>query len=70
MSNKKKETIMAIITIILLIVLPLTGGYFIKKTACNQKSVSFDNHSYGLFQGCMVEHKGRWIPLENIRGFD
>lgn len=38
--------------------------------ACKAKSVSFDNHNYGPIQGCLVLHNGRWLPLENIRGFD
>lgn len=37
---------------------------------CTQKSVSFDDHQYKLFVGCMVKHKDRWLPLDNIRGFD
>ena len=37
---------------------------------CNAKAKSFEDHEYGLFSGCMVYHKDRWLPLENIRGFD
>lgn len=39
-------------------------------TACRQKSVSFEKSSWGIFSGCMVKHNDRWIPLDNIRGFD
>lgn len=25
-------------------------------------------HDWGLFQGCMIEHKpGQWVPLKNYR---
>ena len=45
-------------------------AYHIKKHTCNLRAISFDNHRYSLLAGCMVEHNGRWLPLENIRGFD
>ena len=54
----------------ILIVILLVGAYFISKEACNQKARSFSEHEFGIFQGCMVKHNNRWIPLENIRGFD
>lgn len=38
--------------------------------SCAKKSISFEGHSYSLTTGCMVKHKGKWLPLENIRGFD
>lgn len=37
---------------------------------CTVKSVSFEQHRYDIFAGCMVQHEGRWLPLENIRGFN
>lgn len=44
--------------------------HFGNKLACEQQSVSFVNSSYGFYSGCMVEHDGQWLPLDNIRGFD
>ena len=38
--------------------------------SCEAKSVSFEDHNYMVISGCMVKHKGKWLPLENIRGFD
>lgn len=44
--------------------------YFIDKKSCEVKSKSFQDHEYSLVGGCMVNHKGSWLPLDNIRGFD
>jgi hypothetical protein len=59
---------MMIIVVALLAVM-LTILYFVKDEMCNQKSISFEAHKFGIFSGCMVKHQGKWIPLENIRGF-
>jgi len=37
---------------------------------CESQTISFTLSSWGPIQGCMVLHKDRWLPLENIRGFD
>lgn len=42
----------------------------IGSVSCGNKAVSFENYEYKIFGGCMVEHKGKWIPLNNIRGID
>ena len=55
---------------ILLIFVLVVGAQFIKSSACTHKSVSFEAHKYTMIGGCMVKHKGQWLPLENIRGFD
>lgn len=60
-------SILAFVAIMAIALIPI---YFIENSACRSKSVSFEGHDYGLIQGCMVKHKGRWLPLENIRGFD
>lgn len=39
-------------------------------TSCHTKGESFEEVEYHLVGGCMVKHKGKWLPLENIRGFD
>ena len=36
---------------------------------CKNQAVSFDNYEYKFFGGCMVEHKGKWLPLKNVREF-
>lgn len=48
----------------------LFGGYWYDKESCMTKAISFDGVKYSIVGGCMVKHKGRWLPLENIRGFD
>lgn len=37
---------------------------------CDAKAISFKEHRWGIFSGCMVKHKDMWLPLENLRGFD
>lgn len=44
-------------------------GYGLSWLECSRKTIGFDDYKYGAFQGCMVEYKGRWLPLGNIRGF-
>ncbi len=46
------------------------GLFFFMKESCSQKAISFEEHRFGIFQGCMVKHNNKWLPLENIRGFD
>ena len=38
--------------------------------SCHAKGVSFDGTDWGMLQGCLVKHDDRWLPLENIRGFE
>lgn len=42
----------------------------LSRASCQQRTVSFEDSDYGIIMGCMVKHNGRWLPLENIRGFD
>lgn len=65
MSNKQ-DWIIPLVSIIGLV----CAVYFIGAIGCNLKSESFENHKFNLFSGCMVKHKGKWLPLDNIRGFD
>lgn len=44
--------------------------YWVGSERCTQQSVSFEDHSFNLFSRCMVKHNGKWLPLENIRGFN
>lgn len=43
---------------------------FLESEQCDVKAQSFDQHKWSIIGGCMVQHNGRWLPLENIRGFD
>lgn len=45
------------------------GSYLYEKASCRQRSVSFEDSRYGVFSKCMVKHNGKWLPLDNIRGF-
>jgi hypothetical protein len=64
-----KELVIFISVGILSCILLFGGAYVASSVACDQKSVGFKDHSFGVFSGCMVVHKGRWLPLQNIRGF-
>lgn len=71
--NKQKgfiEVLLAILISAFTLVVLIGGTYWAGSVACEAKTVSFENHEYGFFSGCMVIHHGRWIPLDNIRGFD
>lgn len=60
-----------IIVLWLGITIPVAGLLYVGNViACNDKGASFEDVEYRFFAGCMVKHKGRWLPLENIRGFD
>ncbi|QGZ13108.1 hypothetical protein [Alteromonas phage XX1924] len=43
--------------------------FLIRSYKCDARAVSFDDSEYKLIAGCMVKRNGKWIPLENIRGF-
>ena len=38
--------------------------------ACDSRARSFTDSEWGPIQGCMVLHNDRWLPLENMGGFD
>ena len=67
MDTSEKLTIAA--GILILISMPIVLCYF-PKAGCEEKSISFEDHRYSVLAGCMVKHDGKWLPLENIRGFD
>ena len=60
--------------LLLMLVILFVPTYFISivlgNLKCDAKSVSFEDHKYTFFGGCMVKHEGKWLPLENIRGID
>lgn len=51
-------------------ILIAVGIVFILGIKCENQSISFEAHKYKIIGGCMVKHEGKWLPLENIRGFD
>jgi hypothetical protein len=66
-----KELILLLFSIgLLLLCVLLVPIYFFEKAKCESQSISFEDRRYGIIQGCMVKHEGKWLPLENIRGFD
>lgn len=67
MSNESKFVIFAYVLIVFSIVCGSIGA---NTVACKNQAISFDKYEFKIFGGCMVEHKGKWIPLRNIRGID
>jgi len=55
---------------IAIIVLFVGGAMFFDWWGCSKRGRSFTEAEWGPVQGCMVLHNDRWLPLENIRGFD
>lgn len=71
--NKQKgniEVVVLILIAVTLIAASIGGAYWASSITCKQQTESFDDSKYGFFSGCMVVHQGRWLPLNNIRGFD
>ena len=64
-----KELCVIIVAAALLFGVILAAAYAAETEKCTQQSVSFSNHKFGFFSGCMVEHNGRWLPLDSIRSF-
>jgi len=58
----------AVIALAFIVVLTITVGAWWSSSTCDTRAQSFD-HEWHLVGGCMVEYKGKWIPLENIRGY-
>lgn len=58
----------SIIALVLVVVLYIASLF--ASASCYTKGQSFDEVRHSVIGGCMVRHKGKWLPLENIRGFD
>jgi hypothetical protein len=43
--------------------------YMLESATCSNKAGIMEmKHSYGMLQGCMIEHRpGKWVPLKNYR---
>ena len=65
-----REDVTFIIGIAGIIATVIFGVYKLAESECEVKSQSFTERNFTFVGGCMVKHKGMWLPLENIRGFD
>jgi hypothetical protein len=71
--NMKECIVMTILVFLIgvfITALLLIPAYYFDKAKCESQSISFEDSRFGIIQGCMVKHEGKWLPLENIRGFD
>ncbi len=59
-----------VIAFVFIIICVIFGTYKLAESECEVKSQSFTERNFTFVGGCMVKHKGMWLPLENIRGFD
>lgn len=62
--------LVSIAVLISLSILIIGIAYPLNRVACEERTVSFQAHSYGLLAGCMVFRKNKWIPLDLIRQID
>ncbi|HLA29263.1 MAG TPA: prepilin-type N-terminal cleavage/methylation domain-containing protein [Syntrophales bacterium] len=57
------EVVIAVAILAILALIPIAG-----KMECDgQASRIGKQHEWTFFGGCMIEDKGRWIPLKNYR---
>ena len=69
--NTSWRTIMyEFISLVVICIVVAVGSYWASCISCSQRGESFEDSNYGVYSGCMVKHKGKWLPLDNIRGFD
>lgn len=55
---------------VVLLVFILLGAYAFANISCQKKTAAFESRDFSIFTGCMVKYNGKWLPLDNIRGFD
>lgn len=65
-----KDIILALLITLLILTLMFTGVYWFKSERCEAQGVSFQDSNFSILGSCMVNHNGKWLPLDNIRGFD
>ena len=65
-----RENLIALMMFLLVCVFLCFIVFTLDKAKCTAKAESFDAVKHSFIGGCMVKHKGRWLPLENIRGFE
>lgn len=66
-----EDTIVSLISIAVALVFIggiVLVGYFGGSAKCaNRARLMEVEHSFALFQGCMVKYRGHWLPIEAIR---
>ena len=65
-----KEVIYAILIVCAVILALVYAAITLDRASCQVKGQSFDSVEYSVIGGCMVKHHDKWLPLDNIRGFD
>ena len=46
------------------------GAYYLEKNACYSKYSDFQPEYHGLVTGCLVQYKGKTVPVESLRVMD
>ena len=45
-------------------------AYYLDKNACYSKYSDFQPEYHGLVTGCLVQYKGKTVPVESLRVMD
>lgn len=61
------EMLSGFIAWFLLIGLLCAPVYFFSTLECEEKGQSFNRAEYSLISGCMVEYRGKMVPLEAVK---
>lgn len=70
MNNNLKEFFIGVGVLVFFLLFFYFFWYGFSHIGCKNKSISFEAWDYGITSGCMVKHDNKWLPLDNIRGFD
>jgi hypothetical protein len=70
MFKNLRDEVIFIICLIVLFVIGGMGIFLFDKYSCSQVSrvMNVDNY-FSISTGCMVNYKGQWIPLKQVREF-
>jgi hypothetical protein len=65
MMDDEALTLIAIVLIVVgILFLPVVAG----RTQCRAKAVKQElQFDYGIAQGCMVKHNGKWVDYDRLR---
>lgn len=61
------EEYLVLLGIVAALVLIFGALIAVDAAACNRRYASYGETSYGVIQGCMVKHNGKWVPSDAIR---
>ena len=67
MSKTDFYEVLIVLTVIAVIII---AGVALSSASCKTRGQSFDDVEYSVIGGCMVKHHDKWLPIDNIRGFD